>query len=289
MREVTAGGTRVAGSERAVTVGPVRFLFTRRWVLFALTVVVLAYGAYWLGEWQFHRLEDRKERNAQTVHNLDRPAVPVDQVLAAGRPVSAEDEWRRVEATGTYRADQSIIVRYQTRDGASGVDVVTPLDTGPGAPLLLVDRGWVQTTNAGDASPDVPEPPSGQVSIEGWVRADATGDSTTVTDRSTRSISSAAIGDAIGAEVYGGFVDVTSESPEPTEPLAHAEEPDLSEGPHFFYGLQWWFFGALAVFGFGYLAWDERRKLRSGDTGDVNAEAAPGDTTDDQAGARSPR
>jgi cytochrome oxidase assembly protein ShyY1 len=41
-----------------------------------------------------------------------------------------------------------------------------------------------------------------------------------------------------------------------------AERPDLSNGPHFFYGLQWWFFAALAVFGFGYLAWDERKKLR---------------------------
>jgi cytochrome oxidase assembly protein ShyY1 len=265
VRDLTAGGTAVAASERPVTVGRVRFLFTRRWILFGLAVVVLAYGAYWLGEWQFHRLEDRRERNAHTVRNLDRPPVPVDQVLAPGKPVSTEDEWRRVRATGRYLEDKSIIVRYQTRDGASGVDVVTPLDTGAGAPLLLVDRGWVSTGNAGDASPEVPAPPPGQVTIEGWVRADATGDSTVVTDRSTRSISSSAIGDALGTEVYGGFVDVIRESPQPAEPLEHAEKPDLSEGPHFFYGLQWWFFGALAVFGFGYLAWDERRKLRAGE------------------------
>ena len=67
-----------------------------------------------------------------------------------------------------------------------------------------------------------------------------------------------------------------SESPEPAEPLAPAEEPDLPKGPHFFYGLQWWFFGALAVFGFGYLAWDERRKLRAGDPATVRAEARDG-------------
>ena len=36
-----------------------------------------------------------------------------------------------------------------------------------------------------------------------------------------------------------------------------AELPDLGNGPHFFYGLQWWFFGLLAVFGFFYLAYDE--------------------------------
>jgi hypothetical protein len=45
-----------------------------------------------------------------------------------------------------------------------------------------------------------------------------------------------------------------------------AEQPDLGNGPHFFYGLQWWFFGLLAVFGFFYLAYDERKKLRAGAT-----------------------
>ena len=33
------------------------------------------------------------------------------------------------------------------------------------------------------------------------------------------------------------------------------------DGPHFFYGLQWWFFGVLAIFGFFYLAYDERRRM----------------------------
>jgi cytochrome oxidase assembly protein ShyY1 len=240
----------------------VRFLFTRRWLLFALAVVVLAYGAYWLGEWQFHRLADRKERNSVTERNLHLPPSPVDDVLAVGRAVRPEDEWRRVRATGTYLPQERIIVRYQTRDGASGVDVVTPLQTEPGGPLLLVDRGWVATENSATSVPDVPAPPEGDVTVVGWVRADATGDATTVDHGSTRAVSSRAIGAALDRPVYGGFVDAAQETPAPSEPLVHAETPDLSNGPHFFYGLQWWFFGALAVFGFGYLAWDERHKLR---------------------------
>ena len=52
------------------------------------------------------------------------------------------------------------------------------------------------------------------------------------------------------------------EVPEAAEPLATAELPDLGNGPHFFYGLQWWFFGLLAVFGFCYLAYDEWRGPR---------------------------
>ena len=48
---------------------------------------------------------------------------------------------------------------------------------------------------------------------------------------------------------------------QPAKKLGAIELPDdKSEGPHFFYGLQWWFFGALAIFGFGYLAYDEWRR-----------------------------
>ena len=101
------------------------------------------------------------------------------------------------------------------------------------------------------------------MSVTGYVRVDATGDSAEVTDGSTRSISSEQIGPAIGRETYGGFVELASEDPRPDTPLEPAELPDLSNGPHFFYGLQWWFFGLLAVFGFCYLAYDEWRGPRS--------------------------
>ena len=59
--------------------------------------------------------------------------------------------------------------------------------------------------------------------------------------------------------MLGGWVDLRSESPEPATPLQPVELPELDNGPHFFYGLQWWFFGALAIFGFFYLIYDEWR------------------------------
>lgn len=235
-----------------------RFLLTRRWIIFAVVVVALTYLAYVLGQWQFHRLDDRRAENSLVVSNEEEPPAPVAEVLAPGRAPAEEDEWRRVTATGTYAVDDTVIVRYRTRDGAAGVDVVVPLVTAGGT-ALLVDRGWVATgnTGAGVTAADVPAPPSGEVTVEGWVRRDATGDSATVSDQSTRAIASTEIGPALGREVYGGFVDLVSEDPAPAEAPAKPETPDLGEGPHFFYGLQWWFFGLLAVVGFGWLARDE--------------------------------
>jgi hypothetical protein len=83
-----------------------------------------------------------------------------------------------------------------------------------------------------------------------------------VTDHSTRAISSREIGAALDLTPYGGFVDLETEDPPAEQPLEPAELPDPGSGPHFFYGLQWWFFGLLAIFGFGYLAYDEWRGPR---------------------------
>lgn len=236
-------------------------MLSRRWILFGIAVALLAFFAYRLGEWQFNRLDERESRNVVTKENLAADPVPVDQVLAVDRPVAKRSEWQPVAATGQYVEDESVVIRYQTRDGQSGVDVVTPLLTDSGA-ALLVNRGWLETSNVGTTRPDVPAAPGGEVSVVGWVRADATGDSAEVSRQSARSVSSAEIGSTLPFPVYGGFVDLESETPEPAEPLAKAETPDLTEGPHFFYGLQWWFFAGLAIFGFLYLAWDERRKAR---------------------------
>lgn len=238
-----------------------RFLLTRRWLLFALVVVLLCYAAWLLGQWQFHRLEDRKESNAVVRANEDRDPAPVTEVLSRGGTVAEDDEWRQVTATGEYDADETVLVRYRTRSGESGVDVVVPLVTSDGT-ALLVDRGWLRTENQGATAADVPAPPSGEVTVEGWVRADATGEGIEVDDHSTRALSSVTVGPEIGHPVYGGSLELRSEDGEPAAGLEPVELPELDNGPHFFYGLQWWFFGLLAIVGFGYLAWDERRSGR---------------------------
>lgn len=239
-----------------------RFLVSRRWVAFALVVVFLGWVAWRLGEWQFDRLEERQDRNATIERNEKAGADPILEVMAPGRDVTRDTEWRIVEATGTYAVEDTVIVRYRTREGAAGVDVVVPLEL-PDGSSVLVDRGWFGTDNRGATSEDVPEPPAGEVTVTGFVRQDAEGDSTQVSDQSTRAVNSAEIAEALDREVLGGWIDLRTESPEAATPLAPVEMPELDEGPHFFYGLQWWFFAGLALAGFVWFArieWLERRR-----------------------------
>jgi cytochrome oxidase assembly protein ShyY1 len=234
-----------------------RFLLSRRWLLLVLAVLLLAYACLLLGRWQWHRLEDKKAGNAIIRANEKAAPTPVDQMLRRHVDPPDEAEYAVVSATGTYDASKTVVVRYQTRDGNAGVDVVVPLTTASGT-ALLVDRGWVATSNQGLTDPSqVPAPPDGRVTVTGWVRQNATGSAAVVVDASARAISSTEIEPAIGVPTYGGFVQLLSESPKAATPLTRADPPDLSNGPHFFYALQWWFFGILGLFGYGYLAWEE--------------------------------
>lgn len=241
-----------------------RFLLSRRWLFFAVAVALAAWGAVLLGQWQFHRLDARKAENSLVTHNLDAPAVPIDQVMSTDRAPSPHDEWQRVTVTGVYDDEATVILKYQTRDGGAGVDVVTPLVTASGA-AVLVDRGWLATPNAGNHRPETPAPPPGTVEVTGFVRANATGGATAVDDLATRAISSESLAKVVSHPLYVGFLDLSAQSPKAGTELATIELPDhTSQGPHFFYGLQWWFFGALAVFGFFYLMYDEWRRAKSG-------------------------
>lgn len=236
-----------------------RFLLSRRWLGLLLAVLVVSFSCYELGRWQFHRYAERHDSNARTSANLRAEPAPLDALMSTTAPPADSDQWRRVEVSGSYDADHQIAVLYRTRSGAPGIDVVTPLVTASGA-AVLVDRGWLQTAGNGNQANALPAPPGSTVTVTGWVRQDASdsGNRVTPSDGSVRSISSVAIAPTLPYPLYRGFLDLTDESVTVQPSPARADPPDLSGGPSFFYGIQWWFFGLLAVGFWVYFAYAER-------------------------------
>lgn len=256
-------------------------MLSRRWLGLAVVVALLAVLGVRLGLWQLSKSENRKATNAITAANLDAPPVPWTEVMRPGRAPAPDDSYRRVQVTGTYDTSEQATVKYQTRDQGPGVDVVTPLVTADGT-AVLVDRGWLGTDNTPDQV-DVPLPPTGTVTVTGWLLADsgADRDATTPTDGQVRAVSSAGFAPELSYPVAGGHLALLEQTPPSAVELAPPEAPDLGQGPHFFYGLQWFFFGLLAVVGWFWFAWAEAhprpaRRTRS----DEDDPGDPGDTDD---------
>lgn len=239
------------------------FVLSRRWIGFAVLVAVLSMLFVRLGIWQFHRLAERHADNAVIERNLAAPPAELDSVVAPREAVSDALAWRRVHLTGTFDVTHQILVRYQTRDGALGVDVLTPVREASGS-AALVDRGWLQTGNNVTDEVDVPAPPGGQVTVTGWLMPDqdGSGDQLRVQSGSVRLVSSQRIGPTLPYPIYDGYVTMTSSDPAPSLPLRPPDAPVLNSGPHFFYGLQWFFFAGLAVVGWFYFAYTEAQTRR---------------------------
>ncbi|HSN10849.1 MAG TPA: SURF1 family protein [Propionibacteriaceae bacterium] len=219
-----------------------------RWLGLLVFVVVLGGVFVRLGEWQLHRLEQRKEANATVVAHENNPVIPLSQ--RGYEPVLDGDQWQRVTVTGTFDAAHQLEVRYRSNDGATGTEVVLPLRTSDGH-LVLVDRGFIVRA-AGQAPPEtLPAPPTGTVTVVGHLRRSENGSSEAVTPAlgAVRLINGPAIGTWLGTPVMDGYIGLLQVTPAQDGPFVPVATPTLDEGPHFWYAVQWFMFTGIALTG----------------------------------------
>lgn len=242
------------------------FLLTPRWLGLAVVAVLLAGVCLQLGSWQLDRRDEREAENQRIEANLAAQPVPVTSLGPQDGTQLDDEEWRSVSMTGSYDAHGQLIARNQSRDAGPGVSVITPLRAADGT-AVLVERGWLSTAGGSSAVPDVAPPASTPVTITGWLRADsAAGDGATVpVDGTVRAVSSQRIAASLGYPLLPGYIALTEQEPAGDETLTGPDRPDLGQGPHFFYGLQWWFFGLLAPLGYAWFAYAEANPRRRTD------------------------
>jgi cytochrome oxidase assembly protein ShyY1 len=222
----------------------------RLWLRWAgLVVFVLVLGAVFirLGEWQLDRLDQRRARNATTVANEARPVRPLAEVF--GRPITDADQWQRVEAHGTFDGEHQFVVRYRSNGDDEGYEVVTPLRTSIG--VVLVDRGFVASGQGGRIPTVIPPPPGGEVTVVGHVRRNEQGrrSATNPVNGQVRLINSDAIAAVLGHPVLNGYLGLLEVTPPQTGGFTAVALPELSDGPHFWYAVQWFMFTGFAVAG----------------------------------------
>ena len=220
-----------------------RLLISRRWLAALSVATLFAVACVLLGQWQWHRHEDKAARADRiNSHYLAKP-VPLAQMLRRpGATLPRSGDWTLVTATGRYDDRSLLLVRNRPNQGVFGYEVVVPLDLGDGA-SLLVDRGWIPNgPSAAEPSP-VPATPRGDITVTGWLRVGEPSFGRQMPHGQLASINIAEARAQTGAPLYGAYLIVRDEAGRPGQQIvrpAALEEPDTGKGPHLAYALQWW-------------------------------------------------
>jgi surfeit locus 1 family protein len=236
---------------------------TPRWTVGTVLVAAICSGCVAAGFWQLRRLDERRDlndrirsRSAETVP-LPAPADPDELV------------YRRVEVRGTYDPDGEVLVRFRTRNGLPGYEVVTPFETGTDGTRLLVDRGWVPLRD-GDRWPvDTMAPPAGEVEVRGLL-APPEGGGVRLEERPDGVRVAAAIDPAeLGDDLYPVYLLAEGDGAASSSFPAPVPAPSLTDGPHRSYAIQWFLFAGVGVVGWPLLL---RRSLRARRGGSSSAD-----------------
>lgn len=206
-----------------------------------------------LGLWQTRRAEEKIALGERLEAAQAEPAIApanVDQV----------DEWTRVELTGRWLADKTILVDNRVYQGQPGFHVLTPLATRSGA-VVLVRRGWIATGRDRSVLPEI-RTPADEVTLIGQVRvpeakpyslAEQAGQG-----RLWQYLDMAAYGKAFALDVSERIVEQTSDADDAL--VRDWPRPDLGIDRHRGYAAQWFGLAALSaalVIWFGWRRWQQ--------------------------------
>jgi cytochrome oxidase assembly protein ShyY1 len=159
-------------------------------------------------------------------------------------------EWQTVSTEGRFDSKSQILLRNRYSEGVYGFELLT-LFTSADGKTFWVDCGWVKAGKNALTRPELPDIPSGSVSITGRLRLDSSlprGSFFAIPTNSSSGLISKA--NAQGADSTENFyLDLLSGTEKVLTPSVPASLPELSDGPHMAYALQWLFFGGLVVYG----------------------------------------
>lgn len=217
--------------------------------------VVAATLAVTLGFWQLEAWQAQREAAARDLTSLS--PVGLDEVLDADDPFPSAGVGRPVTVRGRWLPSSTFLVSERELRGRDGYWVVTALAVCDGGaacatePAILVLRGWTADADG------VPPAPEGTAQVRGWLQPPE-GSGRPDPDPGDDILPEVRIADAIqrvDQDLYGAYV--VAEVAEPAGATDGLEavtpgslpSPESSTGlRNLLYAVEWWVFGAFALF-----------------------------------------
>jgi cytochrome oxidase assembly protein ShyY1 len=209
----------------------------------ALALIALC---LWASQWQFNRGLDRHERNSRIESHIAMKTLPLNKVQSSPQL----HEWKTVQVTGSFDPKTQILLRNHYFEGVYGFELLTKF-TDVSGKSFWVDCGWIKAGENAQTQPELPELPTNEVTITGRLRLDTSlpqGSFFAIPSDGSAGLVSKANAQ-LGTTSEDFYLDLLSGSEPTLTPDVPAQLPELSDGPHMAYALQWIFFGGLVVYG----------------------------------------
>jgi cytochrome oxidase assembly protein ShyY1 len=220
-----------------------------------------------LSNWQWHRLQDRQVVNAEIQAQINKEPIPITELIVdidGAKSVPEDSQWRTVEITGVWLQDNQVLVRKKSLESDLGLWVVTPLQLADGT-IVMINRGWTAAANSAVDSPVVSDVPVGTIEVLGRLR-----DVTERTKPAPTDLPEGQVDRIVPTEIVdspdtltNAYVEMTASRPESrSTEIRSLPAPEVTEGAHRSYAIQWIFFEIMTVIGWIILVRNEVKDQR---------------------------
>ena len=214
-------------------------------ILKTLTALALVLLCLWAAQWQYHRGIDRHARNTLIAEQSQLSPIKFQDLTGD----IANYEWRKISFEGSFDDKNQILLRNRYFEGVYGFEQLT-LFVFDGR-KIWVDRGWIKAGSNATIPPRLQPTSENIVSINGRLRLDSSlpqGKFFAVSNDSERNLVSQ-LDARQGIQTEEFYIDLISATDSSMNPDVPVELPELSDGPHMAYALQWVFFAGLVIYG----------------------------------------
>ncbi len=232
------------------------------WLGWFSLVLIFTIACVLLSKWQFDRQAEVVETNSRIAASYAAEPKALEEILSTKQPWETSLEFRSVLVSGLYIPEESYLVRNRPYNAYPGFLQLVAFRTDGGS-VIWVERGWLPTGSKSDSPDDVPLVDSVHRQLTLRLRPsepslDRTAPSGQLSSIDLESASSNLDSTETYTQAYGRLIDEYPQLPAGQR----IGKPELSEGNHLSYAMQWILFGLMAI---GAVIWtlsqERRRKM----------------------------
>jgi len=223
-----------------------------RWIALTAFLLIMIYLFIRLSDWQFDRYNTRIQNNEITTTALSSEPINLTDLSQ----VSDLKDWQKVSIKGEFVNSDAKLLRRQYLESSLGFWVITPLKL-DNDQVILVNRGWIPIAESSTSQQEIPSSQQGDVTIIGYVQTlkDTRREPEDLPLNQINYLNSTNFS---SQHLSTKYLQLASMTPMDNQ-VAIIPLPELSNGPHFSYAIQWILFALMLPIGWYVLLKNENK------------------------------